>query len=69
MEQNLSGTKSCKRISIEAGSVHGWTKYVGANGDSIGLDTFGKSAPYKKIYEHFKLTSEEVAKIARKLLT
>tara|TARA_B100001250_G_scaffold371524_1_gene356405 strand:- start:1680 stop:3662 length:1983 start_codon:yes stop_codon:yes gene_type:complete len=68
-KEDILETKSCKRISIEAGSVHGWTKYVGAGGDSVGLDTFGKSAPYKKIYEHFKLTSEEVTKIARKLLT
>ena len=44
------------KISIEAASTMGWKKYTGNQGVELGIDTFGKSAPYKKIYEHFKLT-------------
>ena len=59
---------SCSRISIEAGSIKGWTKYVGSNGVTIGLETFGKSAPYKEIYNHFDLTSDKIIEFARKLI-
>lgn len=49
------------RVSIEAGSTLGWYKYVGLNGLTIGIDTFGLSAPSPKIYEHFGLTPRAVA--------
>jgi transketolase len=52
------------RVSIEAGSTFGWERYVGAEGTAIGVDTFGESAPYEELYEHFGLTSEAVAKAA-----
>ena len=48
------------KISIEAASTMGWKKYTGNQGVELGIDTFGKSAPYKKIYEHFKLTSNNI---------
>ena len=38
------------KISIEAASTDCWKKYVGNNGLTFGIDTFGKSAPYKEIY-------------------
>jgi len=60
--------KESVKISIEAGSVFGWEKYVGPNGISLGIKSFGKSAPYKKIYEHFNLTSDNIVKLARKML-
>jgi len=60
--------KESIKISIEAGSVFGWEKYVGPNGISLGMKSFGKSAPYKKIYEHFNLTSDNIVKITRKML-
>ena len=44
------------KISLEAGSTDLWKKYVGLNGLTFGIDKFGKSAPYKEIYKHFKLT-------------
>jgi len=50
------------KISIEAGSTFGWKKYTGNLGKELGIDSFGKSAPYKKVYEHFKLTSNNVIK-------
>ena len=60
--------KESIKISIEAGSIFGWEKYVGPNGISLGMKSFGKSAPYKKIYEHFNLTSDNIVKLTRKML-
>ena len=57
-----------KKISIEAGSIFGWEKYVGSEGSSLGITSFGKSAPYKTIYENFNLTSDSVVMIAKKML-
>jgi len=60
--------KDSKKISIEASSVFGWDKYVGIEGSSLGMKSFGKSAPAKKLYEDFNLTSDSVVKIAKKML-
>jgi len=60
--------KNSKKISIEASSIFGWEKYVGSDGASLGLKSFGKSAPYKLIYEDFNITSDSVVMIAKKML-
>jgi transketolase len=60
--------KNSIKISIEASSIYGWEKYVGPDGISLGIKSFGKSAPYKKIYEHFNLTSDNVVKLTKKML-
>ena len=60
--------KNSKKISIEASSIFGWEKYVGPNGASLGIESFGKSAPYNEIYKHFNLTSENIVKLAKKML-
>ena len=54
------------KISLEAGSTDLWKKYVGPNGLTFGIDKFGKSAPYKEIYKHFKLTPEDISKTTKK---
>ncbi len=56
------------KISIEAASTMGWKKYTGNEGRELGIDSFGKSAPYKKIYEHFKLTSNNIVQQAKEIL-
>ena len=56
------------KISIEAATTDYWKKYIGENGLSFGIDSFGKSAPYKKIYEYFNLTSNYIAKKAKKMI-
>ena len=56
------------KISIEAATTDYWKKYIGENGLSFGIDNFGKSAPYKKIYEYFNLTSNYIAKKAKKMI-
>ena len=60
--------KNSKKISIEASSLFGWEKYVDSDGASLGLKSFGKSAPYKSIYEDFNLSSDSVVMIAKKML-
>ena len=62
----LSETKL--KMSIEAGSTDCWKKYVGKNGLTFGIDEFGKSAPYKKIFKHFGLTDENIFKKTKKLI-
>ena len=47
------------KVSIEAGVTLGWQKYVG-DGLSIGIDTFGASAPIDALYDHFGLTAEKI---------
>ena len=56
------------KISIEAASTDCWKKYLGAEGLAFGIDTFGKSAPYKEIYKYFGLTVENIAKKTKKLI-
>ena len=55
------------KISIEAGSSDSWKKYVGSEGLTFGIDDFGKSAPYKEIFNYFGLTSSNIAKKSKKL--
>ena len=49
-------------ISIEASETSYWKKYTGTNGLNFGIDNFGKSAPYKEIYNHFSLNEESIIK-------
>ena len=49
-------------VSIEASETDYWKKYTGTNGLNFGIDDFGKSAPYKEIYDYFKLNSESIIK-------
>lgn len=52
------------RVAVEAGATLSWWKYVGLDGDVVGLDRFGASAPAKTIYEKLGLTAENVARRA-----
>ena len=49
-------------VSIEASETDGWKKYTGKNGLNFGINDFGKSAPFKKIYDHFGLNLENIIK-------
>jgi transketolase len=56
------------KISIEAGATNSWEKFIGQQGLTFGIDDFGKSAPYKNVYKHFGLTSENITKKVKKML-
>jgi len=57
--------KGIPKLSVEAGTTFGWAKYANK---SIGIDTFGLSAPAAKVFEHFGLVPTEVAKKAKELI-
>jgi len=52
--------KGIKRVSIEASHADWWRKYVGLEGEVIGMDSFGESAPGKALFEHFGFTKEQI---------
>jgi len=55
-------------VSIEASETGYWKKYTGVKGLNFGINSFGKSAPYKEIFNHFNLNSESIIrKIKEKL--
>jgi transketolase len=56
------------RVSVEAGITLGWSRYVGAEGISIGRDDFGASAPYAEVLRHFGFTTEHVVEAALAVL-
>ncbi len=57
-----------RRIAMEAASPMPWYRLVGDAGVVIGLDRFGASAPYERIYRELGLTAEHVVAVAREML-
>jgi len=57
-----------KRLAVEAGATFGWHKWVGSEGDILGIDKFGASAPGKENFKQFGFTVENVLAKAKKLL-
>ena len=57
------------KVSVEAASTFGWTRWVGASGSSLGLDHFGASAPSDILFEKFGFTVEDVVEAARNMAT
>ena len=55
------------RVSIEAAHPMSWYRWVGANGVALGLERFGASSPYERIYEELGLTVDTVVKVAKRL--
>jgi transketolase len=53
------------RVSVEQASVFGWAKYVGRDGRSIGMRSFGASAPLKDLQREFGFTVERVVEAAK----
>ena len=56
------------KFSIEASTTNNWDKYIGKRGKQFGINDFGKSAPYKDIYNHFGLTSESISREIKKFI-
>lgn len=54
------------RVSVEQASTMGWAQYVGLTGSSIGMSTFGASAPLKELQKKFGFTVERVIEEAKK---
>ena len=56
------------RVAVEAASTFGWHKYVGLDGEVIGLDHFGASAPAGTLFKEFGFTVENVVETALKVV-
>jgi transketolase len=56
------------KLAVEAGASIGWWKYVGSDGDVVGIDRFGASAPGPKVLAELGFTAENVAARAKKLV-
>ena len=52
-------------ITIEASSVTSWERYSKNN---MGIETFGESAPFNEVYQHFNLTSAKIVELAKKII-
>ncbi len=64
---SILGDDSLK-VAIEAGVRQGWDSLIGPEGVFIGMDSFGASAPYEKLYRHFGITAEAVVKAVKEKL-
>jgi transketolase len=56
------------RISVEMASTLGWAKYVGPHGISIGMETFGASAPLRDLRKKFGFTVDRIVAYASALV-
>ncbi|MCB8921803.1 MAG: transketolase [Ardenticatenaceae bacterium] len=56
------------RVAIEAGVTLGWQRYVGSDGAVIGIDHFGASAPFERIYAEFGLTPQAMVAAALEMV-
>lgn len=53
------------RVGCEAGIRLGWDRYLGLDGRFVGMSTFGASAPFNQLYDHFKITADQVVAHAK----
>jgi transketolase len=53
------------RVSVEEASTFGWERYVGEQGQSLGMHFFGASAPLKSLQKKFGFTPEHIVEAAR----
>jgi len=56
------------RVGCEAGIRLGWDRYLGLDGRFVGMSTFGASAPFNQLYEHFKITADQIVAQAKDLI-
>jgi transketolase len=56
------------RVAVEAGAEQGWQRYLGPQGRFVGMSSFGASAPYQKLYQHFGITADAVVENVKAIL-
>lgn len=67
-KQSILPLSITKRIAVEASSDQSWYRYVGIEGEIVGMKEFGKSAPYSKLFEYYGFTAENVAEVAERVV-
>ncbi len=60
--------RGIKRVAVEAGVTDCWRKYVGLEGEVVGLDRFGESAPAGELFKFFGITAEAVVNAVKRLV-
>jgi transketolase len=55
-------------VTLEAGSISSWNKFLGNNDIALGVNKFGESAPYKEVYNHFGLSADKIVNIIQERL-
>jgi transketolase len=66
-KESVLPSKVTKRVAIEAAHVDFWAKYVGFQGDVVGMTTFGESAPGNVLLDHFGFNVENVVRTVKQL--
>ncbi len=64
-QESVLPTECKVRIACEAGIRQCWDKYLGTTGHFVGMNSFGASAPAGKLYDHFKITSDQIVSVAK----
>ncbi len=67
-KESVLPTSVRARVAVEAGATMSWYKYVGMDGKVIGIDTFGASAPAKKLFEKFGFTVDKVVEAVNEVI-
>jgi transketolase len=67
-QESVLPSKIRKRMAIEMAAPMPWYRWVGLDGDVVGMTTFGTSAPYQEALKFFGFTVENVTERAKKLL-
>ena len=56
------------RVAVEALSSFGWGRYVGLDGATVCMESFGASAPAAQLFEKFGFTKQHVVEVAKKVI-
>jgi transketolase len=67
-KQSVLPPSITRRVAVEAGSTEPWWRYVGLQGEIIGIDHFGASAPAKELFKAYGFTPERIAAAIGKVL-
>ena len=66
--ENVLPSVVTRRVAIEAGVTDYWYKYVGLNGQVVGMNSFGASAPCTDVYEYFGVTADRASEYLGNML-
>ena len=66
--QSILPGKVRRRLAVEAGASFGWHRYVGLDGDTVTMDSFGASAPAEELFNAFGFTVGHILDKAKALL-
>ena len=67
-KQSVLPPSVTRRVAVEAGATEPWWHYVGLQGQIVGIDHFGASAPAKELFKQFGFTPEHVVEAIDKVL-